>query len=158
MGKASTVKEPKDPEADYRDSLYTLDGGQPGFPAVAFKAAIADAARYFQGVTITQLKQALYVHGLGLQQLVPIEGKPEVFEMPVRLSGQGKADIRFRPIFMEWSAVLIIDYVEHLLTEESLLALVDAAGYGGVGEWRPSSPNSKTGQYGTFRVHEEAMP
>ena len=31
-------------------------------------------------------------------------------------------------------------------------ALVDAAGIGGVGEWRPTSPKSATGSYGTFRV------
>jgi len=36
--------------------------------------------------------------------------------------------------------------------EGSILALADAAGVGGIGEWRPTSPKSATGSYGTFEV------
>jgi hypothetical protein len=37
-----------------------------------------------------------------------------------------------------------------MLSAESVIAIVDAAGLGGVGEWRPSK--AKTGLYGTFEV------
>lgn len=39
MKKAQSAKEAKSPEQDYHDSLYHLEGGGYGFPAVAFKAA-----------------------------------------------------------------------------------------------------------------------
>ena len=39
-----------------------------------------------------------------------------------------------------------------MIDEASVIALVDAAGMGGVGEWRPSAPKSATGSYGQFRV------
>ena len=46
MKKAKQGKEAKDPERDYRESMYTLADGRYGFPAVAFKAAAVGACRF----------------------------------------------------------------------------------------------------------------
>jgi hypothetical protein len=149
-------KEPKVPEEDYHAARYIMPGGSreagpDGFPAVGFKAAMVGAGRLFDGVTMTSLKQALFVRGDGPDQLVLIDGEPEMFESPVRV-GQGTADLRFRPIYDPWKATLTIDYLPLMLDEQSVVALVDAAGLGGVGEWRPSAPKSATGSYGRFEV------
>ena len=146
-------KEPKDPEALYRESLYTLPDGGYGFPAVGFKASIVGAARYFEGITMTALKSGLFVRGEGPEQLIRITGAPQMREDSVRV-GMGTADLRYRGMFPEWSAVLSVVYIPTMLTLDSVFALVDAGGLGGVGEWRPSAPKSYTGAYGTFEVVE----
>lgn len=146
-------KEPKDPEALYRASLHVLPDGAYGFPAVGFKAAIVGAARYFEGITMTALKSGMFVRGEGPEQLVRVVGTPQMREDAVRV-GMGTADLRYRGMFPEWSATLSIVYIPTMLTLQSVFALVDAGGLGGVGEWRPSAPKSYTGAYGTFEVVE----
>lgn len=144
-------KQPKIPEDDFNDSRYRVDDKTDGFPAVGFKAAIVGAARNFEGTTMTALKSALFLEGVGPEQLVPIVGKPVMREDCVRV-GQGTADLRYRAQYWPWSATLHVHYVASALSENSIVALVDAGGLGGVGEWRPSAPKSFTGSYGRFHV------
>lgn len=149
--KARAKKEPKDPKAEAEGALYRLPDGRPGFPATGFKAAIVGAARLFEGITMTALKSGLFVEGEGVDQLVPIEGAMELREDTPRLSS-GVADLRYRYQFMPWSAVLRVTFLPALMDAESVHALVDAAGNGGVGDWRPSAPKSHTGTFGRFEV------
>lgn len=152
-GRARPKKEPKDPVQDFEDATYRLQDGSFGMPAAAFKAAIVDGARAFEGITMTALKTQIRVLGEGAEQLVAIEGDRQMFEATVRLQS-GVADLRYRPIYPEWRAELQIRYPARLLSLDSLIHLINAGGMAGVGEWRPSSPKSKTGMYGTFRVQE----
>ena len=57
-----------------------------------------------------------------------------------------------RAQYWPWRALLRVQVISSQFDEGSFFALVDAAGIGGVGEWRPTSPKSATGSYGTFRV------
>jgi len=66
------------------------------------------------------------------------------------------ADIRFRPEFDPWCAVLEVVYLKSIFTLETIVNLVDAAGINGVGEWRPASKESNTGSYGTWQVPDGA--
>lgn len=141
-------KELKDPHQDYEASMYRLEDGAYGYPAAAFKAAIVSSARYFDKVTMTSLRPTVYVHGEGAQQLVRLETPgPSMREDMVRV-GMGTADIRYRAEYREWQAILHVTYLPTLLDQESIVALVDAAGMVGVGDWRPE----KGGSYGTFEV------
>lgn len=148
------AKVAKDPQADFERSLYRLPDGSFGFPATGFKAATVDAARYFQGVKMTELRQALLFHGVGPEQLVQIEGDPVMREDTVRV-GMGVADLRYRAMFETWAATLTITYVPTLLDASSVVTLIDAGGTGGIGEWRPSK--AKTGSYGTYEVDAESF-
>ncbi len=151
-GKTTQKKEPEDPQAEYESAFYRLPDGRPGIPATAFKAAIVGAARNFDALTMTMLKQSLFVEGEGPEQLVPIEGgEPEFWESPVRLS-TGVADLRYRPRWQTWSCTLTVRFNAKLLSSEGVVNLIDAGGWGGVGEWRPSAPKSVTGSYGRFHV------
>jgi hypothetical protein len=155
-GKARPKKEPKDPVGDFEQATYRMDDGRYGHPAPAFKAAIVEGAKLFDGLTMADLKRFLRVLGEGVDQLVEIRGERQMFESPTRLK-TGVADLRYRPIFNEWSAVLTLRYPRVMFPVlQSVIELVNAGGMAGVGEWRPSSPNSKTGMYGTFRVAEGA--
>jgi hypothetical protein len=155
MGK-TVQREPKSPEELYQASLYPMSGDRYGFPATAFKAATVDGARYFKGskITMTALKQMIFIKGEGSSMLIPLNGVPKMREDTVR-NAPGVADLRFRGEFWPWSARLEIVYVPSMIDVSSILALVDAAGMGGVGEWRPASKESKTGMYGTWHVPDQ---
>jgi hypothetical protein len=148
-------KEPKNPDDEYRAAFYRLPDGRPGLPALAFKAATIGAARFYSQLTMTALKQFIFFTGpIGSdgQQLVAIDGEPVMREDVVRI-GRGGTELRYRPEFPHWSATLAITYISSMLTESSLVAIVDAGGLGiGVGDWRPE----KGGNFGTFKVDPDA--
>lgn len=143
MKRASQGKAAKDPEEDYRESLYMRPDGSYGFPAVAFKAAAVRAGTYCD-MKMVFLRGAFHVEG----DLVLIEGEPEPREDMVRV-GMGTADIRYRPQFPKWATELDITFNNRALTAEQIVNLFEIAGFAvGVGEWRPE----KDGQFGRFRV------
>ena len=156
QGKKSP-KQPKDPDAEFQAALYLGDDGQPGMPSTAFKSAMVEASRFFdKSVTKVLLRQAVFVHGVfsaaaGLQ-LVPIESDAPVMREDVVRVGIAGTDLRYRPEFREWRAVLPISYVSSLLSRDSVLSLVEAAGFGvGVGEWRPE----RSGDFGQFKIDSD---
>lgn len=157
QGKASEKKAPKNPEAEARESTYWCADGRPGIQAVGFKAAVADAARFFdKSVTIEMLKRAIHIFGEVTEHgdvVVPIDGEITMREDTPRNSGS-TADLRYRNQVWPWSAELHVEYISSLLTEETLVTLIDAAGINGVGDWRPSAPKSKSGTFGKFQVAE----
>jgi hypothetical protein len=147
-----TPKEPKNPEAEYEAAFYRFKDDTFGMPVTAFKQATVGGARFYgKQVTMTALKQFLFfrgepgVDGMGL---APITGEPEMREDVVTV-GRGGTDLRYRPIFNEWSTHLDVTFVTSALTRGSVLSLIDAGGMGvGVGEWRPE----KNGDFGTYRI------
>lgn len=147
MKKPKAAKEAKDPESDYKASLYTHPEGGYGFPCVAFKNAAVGACRFSDGIKMTEARGAFHVVG----ELTKIQGEPSMREDMVRI-GMGTADIRFRGEFKEWRTVLTISYNAAALSPEQIVNLFNIAGFGvGVGEWRPE----KDGSYGRFHVAHE---
>jgi hypothetical protein len=147
-----TPKQPKRPEEEYEAAFYRLRSGGYGVPAVAFKLATVGGARFYgRDVTMTALRQFLFFKGQPAkdgQSLVPIAGEPHMREDVTRVA-RGGTDLRYRPQFDEWSAVLVVRYVTSALTRASVLSLIDAGGMGvGVGEWRPE----RDGDFGTYQV------
>ena len=146
MKKGVQAKAAKDPEQDYRDSLYPLPNGGYGFPAVAFKAAAVDACSHVSDITKVAARGAFHIIG----ELVPIEGEPTMREDMVRLSGVGAPpDLRYRGEFKTWKVTFTVRYNANVISLEQLLNLFNTAGFAiGVGEWRPQ----KDGSYGMFHV------
>lgn len=154
------VKEPKDPIAEYEAAFYRIadensDRDRYGFPVVGFKAATIGGARFYgKSVSMTALKQFLFYKGIltkaDPQMLVEIHGEPEMREDVVRLSGPSRSpDLRYRPMFRDWSTTLTVTYVKSSIDKSSVLSLIEAGGMGvGVGEWRPE----KSGEFGTYRI------
>jgi hypothetical protein len=149
-------KDPKNPEAEYEARLaeYRLPNGDNGFPAVAFKGAMVEAARSVAGLTMVAARTLFFLSGTHDEHLVTIQGEPKMLESFPR-NDSGVVDIRYRPIFHDWWAVLQIKFDQERIPLDSVFNLVNRAGYEcGVGEWRPLSKKSNTGQYGQFRVRE----
>ena len=150
--KVKAARDPKIPTDEAEASLYRLDDGTPGMPSTAFKASMVGAVRLFQGLTMVQAKSSLFVLGEGQDQLVRIiTGEPTLREDTPR-NANGNADLRYRYSLWPWSAVIEVEYLSTFINEASVIALLDAAGDGGVGDWRPSAPKSHTGTFGRFRV------
>jgi hypothetical protein len=141
-------REPRDPEADFRGAMYLCDDGRPGIPARLFKAAgVAAANDVGQAKTVT--KRAFFVMG----NILPIDGpEPRMDESFVRLES-GVADIRYRPIWDEWTVTITIRYNAGIMTAAHIVNLMRTAGFGcGVGEGRPNSPKGVGMDWGTFDV------
>lgn len=143
MKKATPAKAAKNPEEDFRNSLYPLSDGGYGFKAIAFKAAMVRAGTYV-GEKMTFLRGAFHIN----HEFLAIEGEPKMREDMVRV-GMGVADIRYRGEFMPWSCEIPILYNARVISEEQLANLLLTAGFSvGVGEWRPE----KDGSYGMWRL------
>jgi hypothetical protein len=143
MKKGTQAKEAKDPQKDYEESLYQMDGGGYGFPAIGVKAAAIRGAKAL-GMVMSDTRAAFHVEG----DLLRINGEPHPREDMVRV-GMGTADIRYRGEFSEWSIDLPITYNARIVSAEQIVAMLDAGGFGtGIGEWRPE----KDGQFGRFHV------
>ena len=144
MKKASVGKLAKDPDKDFRESLYEMpDGDGYGFPAIAFKAAMVRAGTYLD-LKMTFLRGAFHIDG----ELIRIEGEPTMREDMVRV-GMGTADIRYRGQFMPWAVDLPVRYNARAISLEQVANLIVTAGFSvGVGEWRPE----KDGSYGLWEL------
>jgi hypothetical protein len=160
-GKGTVRKrEPKNPDQEAEDSCYWLpslegDGKDPALPAVSFKAAMVGACRFFEGMTMTQAKLLFYVEGEGPDQLVRLTFGEQVRREDTPRNAGGVPDLRYRYAFHPWSATVRVRYMPSMIDASSVVTLLDAAGHGGVGDWRPSSPKSTTGTFGQFRVSGE---
>src|SRR5574343_293861 len=111
-----TGRAAKDPEQDFKDSLYTMSGGRYGFPAVGFKSCAVDAASFVEGLTKVEMRGAMHIDAEE-DDLVLIEGKPTMREDMVRV-GMGTADIRHRGEFREWKAVVNIAFNAAVLSAQ----------------------------------------
>lgn len=146
-------KQAKDPNADYEASMYRFADGGLGFPVMGFKAAtVRGGARLFgKSVKMTELRQIFTFLADGDctdgTQLIRISGSPIMREDLVRLNGK-TSDVRYRAEYRDWSAILRIEFYPSMVDIDSVVALVDAGGTNGVGEWRPE----RSGTFGTYEV------
>ena len=155
-------KEAKNPEENFRSSLYEMGQDVYGFPAMGLKNAILDAAHKDKGVARTVVMRALWIDADLVRvapalpgavcdmHLVRIHGSaPECREDMVRIgSGLNKvSDLSYRGQFKNWAIRLCGNFNSDVLTVEQLLFLIQEAGVGtGIGEWR----NEKKGTFGAF--------
>jgi len=144
------------PEEEAHSCVYWLDDGRPAMPATAFKAAMVGACRLFRELTMVEAKVLFFVEGevRDTDQYVSFsyKGEPVLREDTPRIDNGRSTDLRYRFAFYPWWTALTIRYLSNNISEASIGSLVDAAGNGGVGDWRPSAPKSSTGTFGTFRI------
>lgn len=142
--KARGARPPKDPQADFQDSIYRTADGHPAFPASAIKKACTDACSFIDGITKVQARGAFFIVG----DMLPIEGDPTLHESTVRLNGR-TADLRYRALYPRWSITFQVLYNPHVIALEGIVNMLENAGFSiGIGDWRPQ----KDGSFGMFRV------
>jgi hypothetical protein len=148
--KATNKKEAKDPEQDFKDSLYQHPAGGYGFPAIGFKAAAVTACTSVHSITKVAARQTFQVgDSFDSSELIRIFGDEPIMREDMVRIGMGTADIRYRGEFQKWWAVLKIKFNSNVMSAEQIFNLFNVAGFGvGVGEWRME----RDGQFGCFHV------
>ena len=149
-------REPKDFALAYHNARHISADGWDGAAAATFRNAAIDACRLV-GFHMTVAKRALFIEPDGLSvpdgtPLVRIEGKPYAFEATVR-NQTGVADVRVRPRWDDWKAIVRIRFDTELFTPDDLVNLMLRAGEQcGVCEGRPGSKSSFGQGWGMFQV------
>lgn len=155
--KKGAAKDPRDFVADFNGARHISMEGWDGIAAPAFRAAMISACRLV-GFKMTIAKMSVFVLHDGIDRVdgVPlvriIGGEPEMSEMMTR-NATGVVDIRVRPMWREWGAVLRLRYDAAQFSEGDVYNLLLRAGAQvGVGEGRPDSKSSAGMGYGTFTI------
>ena len=149
----------RDLDEDFRGAMHVSIEGWVGIPASAFRAACISACRLI-GFKMTLAKLAIFVQAdgydaLDLTPLVKIEGTPEKHIAHVR-NATGVIDMRVRPMWKEWSAVVHIDYDSDLFKASDIINLIRRVGVQvGLGEGRHDSRDSTGLGFGTFEINLE---
>lgn len=146
----------KDFEGNYEAAKHISKQGWIGIPAPAFRNAMISACRLV-GFKMTHAKLSIFVEADGIDRadgtpLVKIVGEPRIHEMTVR-NESGVADIRWRPMWEEWSAAINVTWDSDQFAPIDVVNLMMRAGLQvGIGEGRPDSPNSNGLGWGRFEV------
>lgn len=158
QGRSKRERTPKDFEAIYEAAKHYSKQGWVGIPAPAFRNACIDACRLV-GFKMTHAKLSIFVEADGIDRndgtpLVRIVGEARIHEGSVR-NESGVADIRWRPMWEEWSAAVRVTWDEDQFSATDVFNLMLRAGLQvGIGEGRPNSPNSNGLGWGRFEVVE----
>lgn len=168
MGEASAGREKKDPQANFEAARYRLPDGSDGVPAGGVKAAIVDGFGKDAGVFVSKAKGAIRVTpddiGTNLVriitptapkdlQLSTMQMMPPILREDVVRNESGVVDIRHRPEYWPWAMKISVEYLPQIASAKQVLQAVARSGFTvGLCEWRPSSKQSKSGSYGTWRL------
>jgi hypothetical protein len=166
MKKAAPPQEAKNPEAEFEAAKYISEDGWEGVPAHGLKGCFTEGARFVGGsksMNMTLLRGALRVlpdcKRTNLLRLYSPE-KPRMREDLVSIgSGMSETvDLRYRPEYWPWALRIVVTYPASMFSSDQITDLIRAAGsFNGFCEWRPGSPKSVTGSFGTFEIAEDVQ-
>lgn len=168
VGAAKTGKEPKDPYQDFRNSLYEIEPGVYGFPAMGVKNSWLSAAHKDKNIPRTSAQAGLWLDAdivrlrPGLagaicdMPLLRIYGSdPEMREDMVSIGAGFKktANLSYRGQFTVWAMKVKGRTNPLMVNPEKLARLAYDGGMSvGVGEWR----NEKKGFFGAYHLADPA--
>lgn len=156
QAKSKKVREPKDFDQACKNATYCSTEGWLGIPAPAFRDGMISACRTV-GFKMTHAKLAAWVIADGFdaqsgKPLVKIQGEPERYDAYVR-NDNGSIDIRSRPMWKEWSAVVRVKFDADMLSVTDVANLLMRVGYQvGIGEGRNASKDSSGMGWGSFEI------
>lgn len=149
-------REARDFEAGYEQAKHVSREGWIGIPAPAFRNAMISSCRIV-GFKMTLAKLSIFIEADGFDKddgtpLVKIVGEPRIHEALVR-NETGVVDIRWRPMWEEWSAKVRVRWDASQFSAQDIVNLFARAGLQvGIGEGRPDSPNSNGLGWGLWEV------
>ena len=161
VARKGTKREARDFSADFVAAQHRSLEGWAGIPAAALRNACIDACRMV-GFQMTRAKMSVFIQpdgfdaGDGTPLVRLIAGEPEQTEMATR-NATGVVDIRVRPMWREWSALVRVTFDADQFTADDVTNLLARAGLQvGIGEGRPFSKSSAGMGFGLFRVEGTA--
>jgi len=151
------VREPKDFNALFENAKHISAEGWEGIHAAAFRNGAISACKTV-GVKMTHAKLAFSVFADGFDKVdgAPLvrltEGEAEQWVAPTR-NATGVVDLRCRPMYREWAAVLRMRYDAGMFSSTDLVNLISRVGLQvGIGEGRPDSKASAGLGFGLFEI------
>lgn len=157
VAKKGTRRDARDFDADFRAAQHRATEGWAGIPAAALRNACIDACRMV-GFQMTRAKMSVFIQpdgfdaGDGTPLVRLIAAEPERTEMATR-NATGVVDIRVRPMWREWSALVRVTFDADQFTATDVTNLLARAGLQvGIGEGRPFSKSSAGLGFGLFHV------
>lgn len=157
VAKKGKQRAAKDFSAVLHEARHISSEGWDGIHAGSFRNAMISACRLVNfKMTLAKLSIFIIADGYAKDDGSPliriIGGEPERTDMAVR-NATGVLDVRTRPMWREWSAVLRIRYDAEQFTATDVMNLLARAGAQcGIGEGRPDSKQSAGIGFGTFEV------
>lgn len=149
-------------DEDMANACHRSEEGWYGIPAPAFRAACIDVMR-MTNYKMTNAKMSIFCRGNGWDAADPgtslvrlIAPPPRQRQDAMRNTGGG-VDIRIRPEWRYWMAVVTLRWDGGQFDAQDVLNLLTRAGEQvGIGEGRPFSKDSYGQGWGTFEVLTEA--
>jgi hypothetical protein len=155
-GKPKKAKEPKNPVADFIDSMYWLtrkpdepteegfekavkNGAKFGMPISMFAKAAATGARLNGAVKFSnEVFAKMWISGDAGEFATIKSDVPVMREDMVKVGGATKvADLRYRGEFRNWSVELTVAINASITSVEEVINYLNLGGFSsGVGEWR----------------------
>lgn len=161
VAKKGTQREARDFDADFLAAQHRTADGWAGIPAAALRNACIDACRMV-GFQMTRAKMSIFIEpdGFDVGDGTPLvrlsAADPERTEMATR-NATGVVDIRIRPMWRDWSALVRLTFDADQFTAQDVTNLLARAGLQvGIGEGRPFSKSSAGMGFGLFRVEGSA--
>lgn len=157
VSKSKRNREPKNFQQLFEDAKHVSVEGWEGIHAAAFRCGAISACR-LAGFVMARAKLAFNVvpdsfdrvDGMPLVRLT--RGVAEQYVAPTR-NRSGVVDLRSRPMYREWGAVVTISYDGDTFTANDVANLMARVGMQvGVGEGRPDSRDSAGVGFGLFRL------
>ena len=159
----TTPREKRQPKEDFYNAMYIISGDPRkdadgissdkckalhGIPASGFKRAMVRASKA-AGAKMTDTMCGFFIIGHRDSQFIKLDFDSVVMHTaPVRLES-GVCDIRYRPEYHNWRAVLRIEFDAKSMPLAQIVNILRRAGrFIGWGEDRPE----KGGMHGRFRV------
>ncbi len=146
----------RDFDDDGEGARYKMPDNSSGIPCSAFRNAMISACRLV-GFKMTLAKLSIFVRADGLDvedgtPLVKLNGDYEITVKPVR-NATGVVDLRARPQWKEWSALVRVTYDSKQFDAQDVYNLMHRVGLQvGVGEGRHDSKSSAGIGLGEFDV------
>lgn len=161
MGEKVKARDKCDPKQEFIAATYVgKETGQFGVPCDAIKKCLINAAHKDVGIEKTWVKKSIFIQAQDQDIAEPRDlllfdkvDDPIMREDIVRV-GNSAADLRYRPEFRNWSLKFTVELNTDDIPVESLVKLVNRAGFGvGLQEMRPE----KGGDYGRFKVDVDGI-
>ncbi|HJQ56421.1 MAG TPA: hypothetical protein VJ890_05920 [Vineibacter sp.] len=149
-------REARDFEESYRAAQHISTEGWIGIPATGFRCAAIDTCRLV-GFVMARAKLSLFIEEDGYDAndrtpLVKIIGEHFCHKGWAR-NANGTADLRWRPMWETWEVMLRVRWDGDQFSASDIFNLFSRAGLQvGVGEGRPSSPNSNGLGWGLWEM------
>lgn len=157
---ARKTRTPREFEKDFQEASHRAREGWHGIPAASFRKGLIETCRMV-GFKMTVAKMSVFVEADGYERmsgdpLVRIISKEPRKDLRPARNDNGSCDIRSRPVYENWSAIVRVRFDEDQFSLTDISNLLHRMGsQNGLGEGRPNSSKSAGMGFGTFRIEME---